>query len=1019
MAVPRNPKITMPSMSGVADRVRLFRRLDQASRDHAVLWVSASAGSGKTTLAATYLKARRRPCLWYQVDARDADPAAFFYYLREAAHAAARPRNTLPLMTAEYARGLEAYARHFFERLGARLPRGAWLVLDDYQELPDSAPLQRLLPHALSALPHDLRVAVLSRAAPPPTFARLVAGGALAFVSGEELTLTDSEARAVARTRTRGRMAAAAIAELRALTGGWMAGTVLLLESLELALPSGSIAGVCEPQVLFDYFATEIFDRASPAAQRLLLATALLPEVDAGSAEALTGERGAGDILADLVRRNYFTFRLPGPDPHYRYHPLFRAFLVARASRTIEAPRARAIAERAADLLLAAGRPDDAAAILAREGSTERLADLVRAHAPILARQGRLASIETWLAALPRAVVEDDPWLSYWLGARRASAPATARVHFERAYRLFKMRRDVAGMHAAWASLVATFFYVWHEFEGIDPWMAELAELRRAAPSPPSEDLDLQVTFAAVAAYMLRGGPQAEFDPWLERATALAGSGAAAQLQARVALFLVMYWIAWRGDPVRSGEALERARPLGAAPDASPLTTLYVDAAEAFLRGWTGVAGTSLAAVERGLAKAERTGIMVLHPMFATCGMFAALGAGDLETASRYQRLSGEVVGREGTWMQCYYHSIVAWLDLCARDLAGAEAHARAAVAAAGKTGSGVGVVTAALPMASVHVERGDFACALQLLDDAVAWGRANDAVTLLRSALFCMAHAHLAEGRTVEALAPLEEGLRLGRERGLPPTQWACWRRDVIARLAALALEHEIETEAAVGLVRALRLSPPEAAPTAWPYAVRIRVLGTFEVWRGEERLTFSRKVQRRPLELLRTIVALGGAGVREEAVVDALWPEAEGDAGAHALETAAYRLRKLLGDPGALVHRDRRLSLDRTSCWVDALALQDRLGRALDRLDRHALAPAELAREVDAILSLYRGPLVPAVENGSDCGEAMRARLRAYLARFLRLAAARLSAQGDAGGAAGYAERARLADAALVLRA
>jgi len=424
MATVRSPKITMPVMAGIAPRARLFRRLDAASRRSALVWVSAPAGSGKTTLAASYLEYRRRACLWYQLDARDADPAAFFYYLREAAaQVGARRRGALPLLTPEYALGLEAYARHFFERLGARLPAAAWLVLDDYQELPETASIHALLPGAIGALPAGLRVLILSRARPPPAFARLLATGAITLVPGGELSLTEAETRALARTRTGKSVAAAASAALRARTGGWVAGTVLLLESTVPSEPAGRGVEILEQQILFDYFATEIFDRAPPAAQRLLLATALLPEVDAAAAEALTGERGAGDILADLLRRNYITLRLTGSVPRYRFHPLFREFLLVRAHQVVAAPQARAMAEQAADLLLAAGRPDEAAAILAREGSLEPLAALVRAHAPTLARQGRLASIEGWLRALPRAMVDADPWLSYWLGARRVAAP--------------------------------------------------------------------------------------------------------------------------------------------------------------------------------------------------------------------------------------------------------------------------------------------------------------------------------------------------------------------------------------------------------------------------------------------------------------------------------------------------------------------------------------------------------------------------------------------------------------------
>ncbi len=31
-------------------------------------WISAPAGSGKTTLVASFLEAHKIPCLWYQID---------------------------------------------------------------------------------------------------------------------------------------------------------------------------------------------------------------------------------------------------------------------------------------------------------------------------------------------------------------------------------------------------------------------------------------------------------------------------------------------------------------------------------------------------------------------------------------------------------------------------------------------------------------------------------------------------------------------------------------------------------------------------------------------------------------------------------------------------------------------------------------------------------------------------------------------------------------------------------------
>ena len=88
-------KINRPASSGAFARTRLLAMLDDC-RERPVVWISGPAGSGKTTLVASYLDERKLPCLWYQADESDGDIASFFYYLGMAAQRAA-PRNRKPL----------------------------------------------------------------------------------------------------------------------------------------------------------------------------------------------------------------------------------------------------------------------------------------------------------------------------------------------------------------------------------------------------------------------------------------------------------------------------------------------------------------------------------------------------------------------------------------------------------------------------------------------------------------------------------------------------------------------------------------------------------------------------------------------------------------------------------------------------------------------------------------------------------------------------------------------------------
>jgi len=126
-------KITHPKTTGAFPRERLFRLVDEL-RESPVIWVAAPAGSGKTTLVASYLTERKLNSIWYRVDEGDGDIATFFYYMGLAAKKAVpRTRNPLPLLTPEYLLGVKAFTLRYFENLYNRLTPPSLIVFDNHQ----------------------------------------------------------------------------------------------------------------------------------------------------------------------------------------------------------------------------------------------------------------------------------------------------------------------------------------------------------------------------------------------------------------------------------------------------------------------------------------------------------------------------------------------------------------------------------------------------------------------------------------------------------------------------------------------------------------------------------------------------------------------------------------------------------------------------------------------------------------------------------------------------------------------
>jgi len=454
-SAPPIAKVTCPTSTGYFPRHRLYRLLDKA-RKTPVLWITGPPGCGKTALISSYIGSRRLPCLWYKLDEADADLSTFFYYLGLAAtKAAPRKRKRLPLLTPERLPGLSVFAQRYFEDLSSMLPVPSLLVFDDCHRMREDSAFFETLREGISRLMPGIGAILVSRSDPHPSFARDRANRLMETFGWNDLRLTPEEVAGIARLQRKEKPAPELVKYLFERTDGWAAGLVLLLERGHSGgLESRAIGRQVSAEII-DYFGSEIFRQLDEERRTFLLRTAFLPRMTASMAERLTGDERAGQILSEMNRQNQFTKKYPQREPVYEYHDIFREFLLQRAGSAFSMEEFASIRRAAAALLEQVGYVEDAAVLFRESGDWKELSQLILSKGRSLVAQGRYQTLLEWLGALPKEVLDTDPWLLYWKGVcLMPFSPAESRARFEEALGKFDARWEAPGVFRSWAGVV-------------------------------------------------------------------------------------------------------------------------------------------------------------------------------------------------------------------------------------------------------------------------------------------------------------------------------------------------------------------------------------------------------------------------------------------------------------------------------------------------------------------------------------------------------------------------------------
>ncbi len=408
-----------PPRPGTVSRATL---IETARRDDCrVVGVTAPAGYGKSTLLAEWARGEDRPVAWVTLDRFDDDPAALLTVLASAYARVAPGEDALVgemggLGVSVLGRAAPRLASAF-----RTSPVPFVLMLDDLHELQSPA-CHDALGIVISGIPPGAQLVAASRAEQPHLPRLRSSGDALELVASD-LALDAAGAKQIfswAKVSLPGDVAAAVTSR----TEGWPVGlhlaAVIASESDGEAL---TISG--EDRYVADYLYREALAKVPEKTQRFLRYTAVLDQLCAPLCDALLGESGAQQQLRDLEASNFFLVPLDRRREWYRYHGLFREFLLGELRR-VEPDIVMKLHLRAADWYEANGSPAMALEHVLETTERDRSVQLLTALVLPTYQAGQMSTAQRWVSALGDTAIEGYPPLAVLTGWIAALTGQTA-----------------------------------------------------------------------------------------------------------------------------------------------------------------------------------------------------------------------------------------------------------------------------------------------------------------------------------------------------------------------------------------------------------------------------------------------------------------------------------------------------------------------------------------------------------------------------------------------------------------
>lgn len=390
----------------IISRPRLLEALT-ADQRWRLMTITAPAGYGKTVLVHQAVQALGQPFVWYQLDSYDNDLIVLVKYLLTGL------RRILPGFgekTVQFLASSGPIQNHHLlvsaivNDLAGLTGQGIGFVFDDFHHITEPA-VHLFFQEFLQYLPLNMRLIISSRHSIPLPLSRLHAAGVVIPVAMADLRFNGAEtAGFLARRQT-------------SFTDETIESFVQKSDGWPVALRFFQSGAAVQPftadnQAIAAYLADEVLNKQPDYIRRFLFGTSVLEYLTPEACDLLLNRNDSAEILAYLLHEQLFITSLAGESRAYRYHHLFRDFLLDGLGQ-----EKAILFKKAAELARQRRQIGNAIEYYQAAGCAAEQIDLIKEAGLQELRNGQWQTVLRWLAAIPTHDIETEPWLAFYQAA--------------------------------------------------------------------------------------------------------------------------------------------------------------------------------------------------------------------------------------------------------------------------------------------------------------------------------------------------------------------------------------------------------------------------------------------------------------------------------------------------------------------------------------------------------------------------------------------------------------------------